>query len=347
MRTSLRWGELAPILEKKNKTPSYSALSPLILSKPLGYSLTHKHRLLRRREGEKRRRRHLPSWFPVRISCEQLCVIAARPLSHHRHERRNPQPFVYRRAPVYGLMVILVVRPWHEPDSQLLAWAWHWGGGDRWQPNAFYCPAFTTCVDRITHAHYGDYVHDMSLSLARCPPLLPSVCVCVCAHIHGGSTQSKCLCVCVCAPQSVILPHCALTQRLELQVAPGVWEQLTSCWCFGVRRTHACTYIHSTCTHNCIFVHSSPCTCLREYMRSRIGICFDMSRMGLQRKCIPENLQDTSKAHLVHFYNLISIATYILYIWFIIFAHGKKSSEESKWIMSAQGETILTFRDTT
>lgn len=44
---------------------------------------------------------------------------ALRPLSDHRHDHRNPQPFVYRRAPAYGLMVILVVCLWHEPNSQL------------------------------------------------------------------------------------------------------------------------------------------------------------------------------------------------------------------------------------
>lgn len=44
---------------------------------------------------------------------------ALRPLSDHRHDHRNPQPFVYRRAPAYGLMVILVVCLWHESNSQL------------------------------------------------------------------------------------------------------------------------------------------------------------------------------------------------------------------------------------
>lgn len=220
-------------------------------------------------------------------------------------------------------MVILVVRPWHEPDSQLLAWAWHRGGGDRWQPNAFYCPAFTTCVDRITHAHYRDYVHDMSPSLSLAALHFCCLCVCVCTYTVGPRRVNVCVCVCERAPQSVILPHCVLTQRLELQVAPGVWEQLTSCWCFSVRRTHACTCTHSAGTHNCIFVHSSPCTCLREYMRSCIGICFDVSRMGLQRKRIPGNFAGPVRGPFSAFLHPCKYK----YVYTVYIIHGTKSSE--------------------
>lgn len=113
------------------------------------------------------------------ISCEQLYVTALWPLSHHRHDHRNPQPFVYRRAPVYGLMVILVVCLWHEPDSQLLAWAWHWGHRDRWQPNAFYClPLPLVSITSVMNTAGTTWHESLSLSA-----YISNACMYLCAHI--------------------------------------------------------------------------------------------------------------------------------------------------------------------
>ena len=91
--------------------------------------------------------------------------------------------------------------------------------------------------------------------------------------------------VCVFVLYSVILPHYALTQRLELQVAPGVWEQFTSCWCLNVRCIHTLTHTHTHIhtfipyAHNCILAHSIPCICAHVYICPCIDICSSSSCM--------------------------------------------------------------------
>lgn len=166
-------------------------------------------------------------------------------------------------------MVILVVCLWHEPDSQLLAWAWHWGHKDRWQPNAFYCLPLP--LVRITSVMNTARMTWISLSLS-------TVCVSVCMYAW---MEQMFACLCAFVLYSVILPRYVLTQRRELQVALGVWEQFTSCWCLSVRYTQPHTGMH-TQAHNCIFVHSIPYTCVRVYIQSCTSICSDMSTHGLR-----------------------------------------------------------------
>lgn len=102
--------------------------------------------------------------FPFRSDCvslEHLYVKALWPLSHHRHDHRNSQPFVYRRGPVYGLMVILVVCLWHEPDSQLFDTEAAETDGNQMP---FLLPAFATCVSRSHHECCRRHTLKLSLS---------------------------------------------------------------------------------------------------------------------------------------------------------------------------------------
>lgn len=181
MRTCRRWGKSLHMTCPHVDRTSHITLSQMILSKSPSYSLTHKQTLLKK---------GIFFLIPVAFSlhlCEQLDVIALWPLSHHRHDHRNPQPFVYRRAPVYGLMVILIVCLWHEPDSQLLAWAWHRGHRDRWQPNAFYClPLPLALITSVVKTAGATWYESLSLSLHTC--LMCCMC-CIYVHLY---------CVCVC-----------------------------------------------------------------------------------------------------------------------------------------------------
>ncbi len=211
-------------------------------------------------------------------------------------------------------MVILVVCLWHEPDSQLfdteatetdgnqmpfIACLYHLcvpitsvmnTGGTTWHEALSLALSQSTKLPRpsayqikmnavIQSVIYAFHIKTgWILCACPCAPFLLYVCMCISLCTYG-----KCLCACVCVfvLQSVILPHYVLTQRLELQVAPGVWEQFTSCWCLSVRCTHTHTHrhththIHTICMqlYICSFHSLHMCTCIRTPLHWHVLLC--------------------------------------------------------------------------
>ena len=91
---------------------------------------------------------------------------------------------------------------------------------------------------------------------------ISTVCAYVTVYVHTVN-------VCVFLLQSVLLPRYVLTQRLEPQVAPGVCERFTSCWCLSVRcthtHTHTHTYTHSGRTNTTVYLFVPFLTHVRMY----------------------------------------------------------------------------------
>lgn len=205
-------------------------------------------------------------------------------------------------------MVILVVCLWHEPDSQLFDTEATETDGNQMPFIAcryHLCVPITSVMNTTGTTWHEALSRSCSLSLClsirlnwllqynqefmffifklacvgllhawQCPPSHTFCeCVSLCAHAVDVGVYVFVL-------SSVMLPRYALTQRLELQVAPGVWEQFTSCWCLSVRCIYAHMHTFIPYAHNCIFVHSIPlaltyaCSCHAHSMLHECIFCY-------------------------------------------------------------------------
>lgn len=174
-------------------------------------------------------------------------------------------------------MVILVVCLWHEPDSQLLAWAWHWGHRDRWQPNAFYCLPLP--LVRITSVMNTARMTWISLSL-YCMRECVHVCVdganvcvsvCVCAlqcHIAAlcadTATRAAGRTWCVRAVHQLLMHECQIHATTHRHARPGTQLYICSFHSWHMRACihtilhwHMLRHVNPWATvHKCVFVHS-------------------------------------------------------------------------------------------
>lgn len=175
-------------------------------------------------------------------------------------------------------MVILVVRLWYENDSQLFDTKAAETDGN--QMPFIACPYHLcvpiTSVMKTTGTAWQERVSlSSSTKLSRpsdqnqCSHTVSELCVLhadlrrifflPCMRVYFVYT----LCVNVClyvrmslSFNSVVLRRYVLIQSLKSQVAPGVWEQLASCWRSSVRCTHKHRYIHTVCKrlYVCLFI---------------------------------------------------------------------------------------------